>query len=148
MTRDDAVIVDANVFLRFLVEPTSEDTQRQAESARHLFQMAARADLLITSNVAVVAEVVFILHSRFHYDRPRAEIADRLSRLLSLPGCVLPEREEIVRALTLWQDSTRLSFVDCLVIEQGRAANASIASFDRRLQQTVGDLVWSSPGDE
>ena len=148
MSSNDAVIVDANVFLRFLVEPTSADTQRQAELAKRLFQMAARGDLRFTSNAAVLAEVVFILHSPNHYGRPRAEIADRLTRLLGLPGCALPERSEIVTALNRWQTDKRLSFVDCLLIEQGRTANVPVASFDRRVQRTLGDLIWSPPGDE
>jgi predicted nucleic acid-binding protein len=74
----DIIVVDANVFLRFLVESVSAETRGQADSARTLFQRAAAGEMPFTSNAAVIAEVVFILHSAKHYGRPRAEISDRL----------------------------------------------------------------------
>ena len=63
--------------------------------------------------------------------------------LLQLPGCVVPEKNQVIFALHRWQGSDKLSFVDALVIEQALNDRAPVASFDRDVCKVPDITVWS-----
>lgn len=76
------IVVDANVFLRYILRAgTPQDTENAAIAAS-LFGQCELGFLEITANAAIIAEVVFILSSRRHYALSRAETVSRLLPLL------------------------------------------------------------------
>jgi predicted nucleic acid-binding protein len=113
-----------------------------AATAASLFGQCEIGLLEFTTNAAIIAEVVFILSSRRHYSLSRTETVSRLLPLLQLAGCILPDKEVIMRALGRWQASDKLSFVDTLVIEQSISNGAPLASFDRHVRAVDEIMVW------
>ena len=65
---------------------------------------------------AVLAECVFVLES--FYERPRADIASALARLISSPGIEIGEATMHVDALNRHRKSSA-HFVDCLIAATG-----------------------------
>lgn len=136
------VVADANIFLRYIVRARTPREAEDAAIAASLFRQCERGLLEITSNSAIIAEVVFILSSRRHYALSRAETVSRLLPLLHLAGCVLPDKEYIMLALGRWQATDKFSFVDSLVIEQSINNGAPLASFDRHVRAVDEITVW------
>ncbi len=136
------IVVDANVFLRYLVRAgTPQDVENAAEAAS-LFANCEQGQLEITTNSAVIAEVVFILASARHYALSRGDVVSRLVPLLQIPGCILPDKDFIIQALERWEDSEKLSFVDCLLVEQALANDAPLISFDTQVRKTRDIKLW------
>jgi predicted nucleic acid-binding protein len=142
MTDPVTVAVDANFFLRAIVQATSPDTIAQAEISRGLFRGAVMGELFFTTNSAVIAEVVFILSSARHYGMAPDKVADSLSTFLSLPTCVLIGKRQVIAALDRWRSDPKLSFVDCLILEQSLAEGIPLATFDKRLRTAAGEVSW------
>jgi predicted nucleic acid-binding protein len=136
------IIVDANVFLRYLVQPaTTEDEHHSGIAAALVRQVQLGQETIFTTD-AVIAEVVFILSSKRHYHVPRPEVAALLTPILSLPGCKVPHKTFCLRALDLWAARPRLSFVDALVTVWAIQRGVPLASFDADLNRTPGLIVW------
>lgn len=93
---------------------------------------------------AIVAEVLFTLTRHTHYGQPRdaAAAAAQLTPLLKLESCVRYDKDACIDAIDLWSENPRISFVDALVAMTTRTRNASLATFDRRLQMVAGAAVW------
>jgi predicted nucleic acid-binding protein len=142
MTDPATVAVDPNFFLRAIVQATSPDTVAQAEISRGLFRRAVMGELFFTTTSAVIAEVVFILSSARHYGMAPDKVVDRLSPLLNLPMCILTGKRQVIAALERWQSYPKLSFVDCLIVEQSLAEGIPLATFDKRLRKAAGELSW------
>lgn len=142
MTGSAIVAVDTNFFLRAIVEATSPDTELQAEIARNLFRGSAAGEWMFATNVAVIAEVIYVLTAPRLYKMSPSEVVVNLIPLLSLPTCIVPGKRQVIAALERWQADPRNSFVDYLILEQGIAAGMPLATFDKRLQNAAGDFVW------
>jgi predicted nucleic acid-binding protein len=137
------IVVDANVFLRFIVRAETTQDVENAAIAASLFWQCEQGFLEITTNAAVIAEVAFILTSKRHYALSRSEALSRLLPLLQMPGYKLFSKEQVILALERWRDSEHLSFVDALVVEQSLDEGAALASFDRRVVSLPNVAVWS-----
>lgn len=125
--------VDTNIFLRYL----TKDPQRY-KACLALFQQAERNEVNLTTSEAVIAEVVFVLSSRKHYNLERPQIQVAISRLLLLPGLKTPNRNVHLRALALYVQHA-LDFEDCLSVahmEQGSVGR--IYSYDRGFDGVEG----------
>jgi len=138
------IVVDANVFLRYIVRAETAQDVENAAAAASLFAQTEQGLIEITTNVAVIAEVVFILSSRRHYGLSREESVIKLKPLLQLPACFLQEKELAIMALDRWQTSPKISYVDAVVIEQAIAANSSLATFDNEIQKTPTLQIWGN----
>ncbi|MGE3798099.1 MAG: type II toxin-antitoxin system VapC family toxin [Thermomicrobiales bacterium] len=136
------VVVDANVFLRAIVRAQTPQDVSNAAEAESLFIRCEQGILELTTNAAVVAEVVFILSSKRHYALNREETVARLVPLIRLPGCHLFDKEVLLRALERWQQNPRVSFVDAVVIEQAFAGESEVSTFDHEVRRTPGLKVW------
>ena len=84
--------VDASSFLRSIVRPTTPDGQAKAAQAAALFRAAREGTADITTSVAVLAEVAYVLAAPRHYHLPAADVAARLRPILQLRGLRLPEK--------------------------------------------------------
>lgn len=140
------IVVDANVFVRYLVGTVISPDEPLVAAARSLFAAVTADQAVFTTNEAVIAEVVFILHSRRHYGFPRREVADRFGPILADPGCRLPNKQRILDALDLWADQRRLSFVDALTALQALEMNRPLATFDQSLASLPGIVRWPEGG--
>lgn len=136
------IVVDANVFLRFVVESMTTADIANSEVAATLFRLAEDGLVEFTSNAAVIAEVVFILSSDRHYDLSRTEAVHRIQPLIELSACKIPDKVQLIRSLVRWQDSAKLSFVDALVIEQSLAESTALATFDQQIRKSSGIKLW------
>jgi predicted nucleic acid-binding protein len=135
--------VDANYFVRAIVEPTPE-TLTQHETAKALFRAVARGEEEATTSEAVLAEVSFVLNSKRQYGLPPAEVAARLTPILALPSLSLPRGRTrlYLRALELWSERPRLGFVDALTAAEVEHTGIPLATFDRDFDGIPGITYW------
>jgi predicted nucleic acid-binding protein len=78
------IFLDANYFLRYLVQPTTPELRAMAEAAKALFLAIQRGEEEATTTEVVLHEVVYVLASKAHYNVPPAEIVANLKPLLRL----------------------------------------------------------------
>jgi predicted nucleic acid-binding protein len=132
------IFVDANVFLRHLVQPATPQDRVNRRRATALFQRVEQGREQITTSEATIAEVVFILSARTHYNSPRSTVVTGLRPLISPNGCKLPENAVCLRALELWVAYSRLSFPDALAAAYSEQLGHELATFDERLSRISG----------
>lgn len=119
------VIVDANVILRYLLN----DIPEQAEIARRAIDDGAMVEL------EVVAEVVYVLSGV--YQVPRAEIARVLCELSDKLIC--SRQDVLIEALEAY-GTTKLDFVDCILIATAKLSNYEVLTFDKKLARAIERL--------
>ena len=141
-------VVDANFFLRALVQPATPQDQAMAQTAKTLFWLVQAGRETFTTSDAVIAEVVFILSSKRHYGVPRVDVAALIKPILQLPGCRLPHKGRCLSALDLWVVRPNLSFVDALGAIHAQELRCPLASFDADLAKTPGVVVWQPPASD
>jgi predicted nucleic acid-binding protein len=139
------IFVDANVFLRHLVTPATPQDAANARRSAVLFRRAEQGKEVITTSEATIAEVVFILSAKRHYNTPRATVATGLKPLLRPNNCRLTEKAVCLRALDLWVAHPRLSFPDALGAAYSEQLGHELATFDERLTRLPGIAVHALP---
>lgn len=127
------IYIDANVFIRALVQPVTRSDVTMAAQAVTLFRRAGRAEVGLTTSETIVAEVVFILSNRHHYDMARQDVRARLRPLLLMRGCRFDAKRLCLRALDLWEQHPTLSFPDSLSAAYSELEGHELATFDRDL---------------
>lgn len=142
------IVLDANVFLRYFVRPATPEDEQTARIARSLFRLVREGRDTFTTSDAVIAEVVFILSSKRHYNVPRPEVADLVRPILQMPGCKVPRKRLLVQALDLWVTCPKLSFVDALVVLLAQELREPLASFDAQVHRTPGIDHWQPPDED
>jgi len=136
-------MVDANVLIRAIAGPRAASDIASHDLATSLFAEMRRGDRELVVNDAVLAEVVFILHSRNHVAMDREEVAGSLRALLRHPGFRIDGKAAALAALERWAVTPSLSFVDALVIDRARDARVPIATFDAALARQSRSGVWA-----
>ena len=126
-------LIDTNLIVRYLVQ----DHEKHARVAGRLFEACDRSELTIVVLPAVLAECVFVLES--FYDRPRADIASALTRLISSPGIEISEATIHMDALNRYR-KTNAHFVDCLIAAVAVAEDTPVATFDQDFRK-FGDIA-------
>lgn len=76
------IVIDANYFLRYLVQPATSEDRAMSETVAELFGLVRAGEEIGTTSDAVIAEVVFILSDKRHYGVERGEVVARLGPLL------------------------------------------------------------------
>jgi predicted nucleic acid-binding protein len=132
------IFVDANVFLRHLIQPSTIHDRIHAEHAARLFKRAEDNVESITTSEAILAEVVFILSDSRHYNFPRSAVQVGLQSLLRARGLTLPTKDVCRRALDIWVERPRLSFPDALGAAYSDLRGYDLATFDMDLSRTPG----------
>ena len=125
-------LIDTNLIVRYLVQ----DHEKHARVAGRLFDACDHRELTIVVLPAVLAECVFVLES--FYERPRADIASALGRLISSPGIEISGAAVHIDALNRYKN-TRAHFVDCLIAATAVAENTPVATFDQGFRK-FGDV--------
>jgi len=126
--------LDTNVILRYL----TKDDPAKAQRCFELFQRVKRREIQLTTSEAVMAEVVYVLASRSHYNQPRENIRTLLLPIVSLPGLKTPHRRAFLRALDLYANTT-LDLEDALSIaHMERMKLTTILSYDEDFDRVKG----------
>jgi predicted nucleic acid-binding protein len=136
------IYVDANVFLRALVRPTTPRDQAWARDAAELFRAVGAGAEEITTSDAVLAEVAFVLASPRQYGMAPPDIAARLKPILSLRGCKAPQKGIWLRALDVYASSPNLGFVDALSVAYAERPGIVLATFDSDFDAIPGITRW------
>jgi predicted nucleic acid-binding protein len=128
------VVVDANVFLSFLVHRHD----RQREAAKSLFTKAEDGELTVVLPQFVVFEIAYVLQSA--YDIRDEELAALIRDLLALPGIQLTDDSPWRRIFEVWPRP--LSGLADAAIVAVAAANRyeAVATFDRKLANRLPSL--------
>lgn len=126
--------LDTNIILRYL----TKDDQVKALRCFELFQQVKRKEIQLTTSEAVLAEVVYVLASRSHYNQPRGNIRNLLLPIVSLPSLKIQHRRAFLRALDLYAN-TALDLEDALSIaHMERMKLTTILSYDRDFDHVKG----------
>ena len=102
--------LDTNVLIRYL----TQDNPEHARRALALLQQIEAGTRSATIPEGVLVETVQVLSSRRLYNVSREEIRARLGTILRLRGLKLENKRTYLRALDLYVEYSRLSFVDAL----------------------------------
>src|SRR6266436_3878109 len=101
-------LLDTNVILRYLIG----DDPPRASRATALMERVEQGQEAVFISEEVLTETVWTLES--FYKVPRAEIAERLTALLSVDGVQVFSKVIFSQALQFYS-SGRADFVDCLL---------------------------------
>lgn len=141
------LMIDANLFLTYLTQPTDAKTAKQAAQARTLFEAVGRGDTIATTTEVVIHEVTFVLTSSRHYGLVPAEAVRLMTTLLRMRGFRFPagNKQRFLQALQLWAEHPRLGFADAIVAVTAMTRGAHLASFDNDFQKVLGLSIWDPP---
>lgn len=127
-----AVFVHTNVFVRLL----TNDPPAQAKAAERALDAAGEGNIVAVLTDIIFAELAYVLTEV--YELGRADAADRLQRILDLPGLHVSDEEFLRGALELWKTS-RLDFADAhLAALAVRIKDAAVLSFDKDFDRLDG----------
>lgn len=141
------IFLDANMFLRYLVQPATPNDREWHDIATALFEAVAQGNEQITTSEAVLAEVCFVLNSKRQYDVAPTDIADLMQPILRFPAFQLPSgaKKRYGRALELWAAAPKLEFVDALTIASVEETDIALATFDSDFDAFPGITRWRPP---
>lgn len=128
----NSAYVDANVILRFL----TGDPPDMADRAAALFGAVERGELRLIVETIVLAEVVWVLQSFYHY-RP-TEIAPVVREFLLQDGVEAEDKAVLLQALSLYEVKN-VDFADALVAARMQERGITeIFSFDEHFDRLPG----------
>ena len=134
---DEALWVDANVLVRFLVGEPPE----MADRAERLLERVKEDDgFVLRIHPVVVAETVWVLQS--FYGHSGAEVAGVLVPLLTEHGLRVEGTGVVVGALERMAE-TNVDFADALLARTARSRDEGIVSFDADFRKL--DVSWHEP---
>lgn len=137
------IFVDANIFLRYLVQPATPQDRINERRAAALFALADAGAAEFTTSEAILAEVAFILTSPRHYAAPRSMVVVGLKALLRSRGCRMPEKDISLRAMDLWVAHPVLSYPDALAAAYSGLRGYELATFDNALVRMPGITAYA-----
>jgi predicted nucleic acid-binding protein len=134
--------IDTNVFLRYV---TGDDTDKAAASRQLIERVDAGEEKVVTTE-AIIAEIVFVLRSKRHYNVPAPQVRDLLAPIIAMPALLLDHKKAFLRALDLMATHPALDFEDALcALHMQRQAIGEIYSYDRDFD-LIDDLERLEPG--
>ncbi len=118
-------IIDANYILRYLLKDI-EDQYLKASS------IIDNKEVFVPGEI--IAEVVYVLQKV--YNIHNNNIANSLIILFDYPNVSIPEREIITMAITLLTKN-KLDYADNLLIAYSKIKQATIYTFDKKLNKAI-----------
>lgn len=123
--------LDTNVFLRYLVKPSTAVDERKHAACTQLFRRLQAGSEQARTCEAVLAEVLYVLCSSRQYSLSHADAAARLRPMLGLRGLRLPHKRVYLRALDLFATHAFLDIEDALQLaHMEREGIGEILSYD------------------
>lgn len=121
--------VDTNVFLRFLVN----DDPVKADACEALFRKAIAGDEVLLTSEMVIAEIIWVLES--YYELGKADIRERVEKILNTQNLECPHREIIINALSLYAEKN-IDYIDAFnAVTLKRDKVAGIYSYDKHFDR-------------
>jgi predicted nucleic acid-binding protein len=135
------IVIDTNVLIRYVTDDHPDHSQRAFDLLRK-FQTGERSGMLLEG---VIIETVQVLSSKDLYNIGREEIRARVGGVLRLAGIRTPAKQVFLRALDIYNEVPRLSFVDSLCVAYAERDHPSVVvSFDREFRR-VPSITWEQP---
>ena len=97
--------IDTNLLLRYL----RNDLPEQADAVEALLKRAAAGNVSLTTNVMVIAELVWTCES--FYKLSKQEIRDKIVMILNTPGLQIENHDLLLQATLLYADQN-IDFID------------------------------------
>jgi predicted nucleic acid-binding protein len=119
--------LDSNVIIRAV---TNDHPDHSPRAQAYLTRLAQPVEQATTLTEAVLVETALVLSSPRLYNLPRAQIAQLLTDVVSLPGLVLPDRDVYLEALAIYERSS-VDFVDALNAAHSFSTSGVVVSFDK-----------------
>ncbi len=101
--------LDTNIILRYL----TYDEPVKAEKCYELFEKVKRGEIEITTCVAVIAELVYVLSSTTLYNLPRKVIYSLLLPIINMKGLKISNKLLYIQALDIYA-SRNINFENAL----------------------------------
>jgi predicted nucleic acid-binding protein len=138
------IFLDANIFLRYLTQPSTPEAERMQGIAAALFEAIERGDEEAMTTEVVLHEVCYLLASKKHYGLTWVDVADYLTPLVRLPGLKFNrgERRIYLRALEIAAANRKLEFADSVIAARCEGSGHQLATFDERLAAFPGIERW------
>lgn len=125
--------VDTNVVLRFLLA----DNKRMYQRAKDAFRQAKEGEIKLVFLPEVVIEVNYVLQKV--YSLTKSESAEELAKIVQTPYLDVMERSVLINAISKYK-KLNVDFVDLILYEKAKAANAKLLSFDETDMRKISKL--------
>jgi len=118
------IFLDTNIFIRFL----ARDNEKMFLEVQRLFELIDRGKLKATTDLIVIAEIVWVLSSFFKLDRQK--ICEYINLLVNMKNLNVKDSTMILEVMDIYQKSNA-DFIDiiCLKLAQKKGINF-ICSYD------------------
>ncbi|OGW59010.1 MAG: hypothetical protein A2V83_05865 [Nitrospirae bacterium RBG_16_64_22] len=128
MKRPARSLPDTNAIVRYLVA----DDPALHEKAKEFFDGVRNGGAKAVILESVIAECIYVLTKI--YKVPRDKAAGSLIDLLHYAGIANDDRQELIRALSLFSERG-LDIVDCILFAKASAAGDHLLTFDADLNK-------------
>jgi predicted nucleic-acid-binding protein len=128
MRKPTRSLPDTNTLIRYLTRDDEPFYLRAKEFFDKVKEGSTRAVIL----ESVIAECIYVLTKI--YKVPRNEAADSLTAILHYKGIENQDREELIRALSLFSERN-IDVVDCILCVKASEPDTSLFSFDSVLNK-------------
>lgn len=136
----NAIFLDANIFVRFLIK----DDEKKSEDVKSLFQAIESGKLNAETHAIVLAEIVWTLNS--FYKLKKEKIMECIALILDLKGLKIIDAKIISRAVEIFKN-LNIDFIDafCASLVADRQIKY-ICSYDRDFDK-IKDIKRIEPRD-
>lgn len=132
MTSTERYILDTNFVLRYLLR----DEEDQFKKANQFFEEVKVGRKKAVLKEFVITEVIFVLTS--FYRVPKSEIARSINGLILYKGIVMEDKSAFAEALNLYEESSKLHIVDCILAAYSKSQTLQLMTFDKDLLKCIG----------
>jgi predicted nucleic acid-binding protein len=116
--------LDANVALRLLLA----DYPKQSPKARELFELAQAGKLTLCASHVTLAEVTWVLHSYYNFERTK--LAQTLRELVLHEGVQIENEDVVLDAYDRF-GKVNVDFIDCYTAALAKHAGCPVVTEDR-----------------
>jgi predicted nucleic acid-binding protein len=111
------LFLDANVFLRYLTQASTQDVAQMKIIAQDLIDHVATGVVEATTSEVVLHEICYVITSRNQYALSPGTAIQMLRLLLHMRGLTFVgnDKEIYLRALDLWEQLPKLEFPDSVI---------------------------------
>lgn len=115
--------VDANIFLRFILE----DNKKLAKKAKEYFQKAKEEKINLIFTPEIIMEINYVLLKVYSVDK--IKVIDYLSTLIKTPYLEIINRKILLNCLDIYQKYS-IDFIDALLFSYAKENKSEVLSFD------------------
>ena len=119
---------DTNIIVRYLIKDNI-DLYNQAENFFKKVKTGKEKAIILES---VIVECVYVLTKT--YKVPKDKAVDSLIDILCYRGIVNDDQKELIEALSIF-GKHNTDIVDCIIYVKAKHINATLFSFDKRLNK-------------